>query len=190
LFGGGCKTVEEKGANENEIVQNRVGGKRNIPAARALSIEKHEGEEERRVADKDVAIDCKHSGNLCTIENLLSTDRKKIAVDMREDAPPSDGSQNLGRKRTCRRPPHAERQAINEEEVEANISEIHEDLERKRDIRASAPDQRANHRVVRKREGCRPDSYVEIEPRGAANIRRGVKSANAYPAYWCLGQDH
>src|SRR5262245_33263024 len=57
LFGGGRDAFEEKGAEENKIVQHRVGGNRYIAAARSLSIEEHEGTKQRRIADKDVAVD-------------------------------------------------------------------------------------------------------------------------------------
>jgi hypothetical protein len=85
---------------------------------------------------------------------------------------------------------HAERQAIDEVVVETNIAEIHEDLERKRNIGAPAPDQRTGESIVRKSEGCRPDSYVEIKPCSAADFGRGVKSANAQKAHRRPEKDH
>jgi hypothetical protein len=57
LFGGGRNTFEEKGPKEKKIVQHRVGCDSYIAAARSLSIEEHEGEKKRRIADKDIAID-------------------------------------------------------------------------------------------------------------------------------------
>ena len=64
LLGGVGEAVEEEGADQQEIVQHRVGGERHVAGARALRGEEQERRDQRRGADHDVAVDRQHAHQL------------------------------------------------------------------------------------------------------------------------------
>src|ERR1700730_7603896 len=107
LLGGGPETVEKISRDENEVDQNRVARENNIATARALRGKKRKGKQQRRVADENIAIDCKHPRDLSAIENQCDVRPKEIAVHAPHNKKTSERAQELGRKRAGRRTAHA-----------------------------------------------------------------------------------
>ena len=68
LLGGVGEAVEEERADQQEIVQHRVGGERHVAGARALRGEEQKHRDQRRGADHDVAVDRQHAHQLGAVE--------------------------------------------------------------------------------------------------------------------------
>ena len=80
LLGGVGEAVEEEGADQQEIVQHRIGGERDIAGARALRGEEQEGGDQRRGADHDVAIDREHAHQLGAVEQRRARNGQAAAA--------------------------------------------------------------------------------------------------------------
>jgi len=190
LLGRRRKAVEKIGRDENEVQQNCIGGELDIAAPGALRGKKREGKKQRRIADKNIAIDREHPGDLRGIENEPARHRKEIAPEVPCDEKPSERANNFGGERAGRRALHAERKPIYEADVEGDIAKIDQDLKGKRDIGAPAPDDRAHKGIIRKREGRRPDPDIEIKPARGGDFGRGGKRAKSDPGDRRLEANH
>ena len=74
LLGGVGKTIEEESADQQEVVQHRVGGEREVAGARALRGEEQPYRDQRRGADHDVAVDHEHAHQLRALEQRARLD--------------------------------------------------------------------------------------------------------------------
>ena len=184
------EAVEEIGRNENEVQQNCIGGKLYIASPGALRGKKRKGKKQCRVADKNIAIDHEHPGNLRGIENKRARDGKKMAPEAPRDEKTRERPQGFSRERASRRPLHAKRKPIYEGAVEGNIAKIDQNLKGKRYIGPPAPDDRAHKGIICKRERRRPDPDVEIKPSRAGDFGGGSKRAKADPGDRRLEENH
>src|SRR5208283_3337450 len=156
----------------------------------ALRGKKRKGKKQCRVADKNIAIDDEHPGNLRGIENKRARDGKKMAPEAPRDEKTRERPQGFSRERASRRPPNAERKPIYEGDVEGNIAKIDQNLKGKRYIGPPAPDDRAHKGIICKRERRRPDPNVEIKPPRAGDFGSGGKRAKADPGDRRLEANH
>ena len=158
LLGGIGKAVEEEGADQQEIVEHRIGGERGVAGARALRGEEQKRRDQRRGADHDVAVDLEHAKQFVAVEQQRSPDRPMSTVEAAGDQEAKPEAGRFRDHRGYRRPgdPHAEPQ--HEQRGRARIDQVDRDLHGERQPGARLSDQPAEHDVIGERQRRRPDS--------------------------------
>ncbi len=166
LFGGVGKAVEKEGADQQKIVQHRIGGERHVAGARALGGEEQPYRDQRRGADHDVAVDQHHAHQLGAVEQRRARNRKP-ACDMPRDQSTDHESNRFGNDRGHRRTcdPGIEHQ--HQQDRRRHVDDVDRDLHAERQCRAGLPDQPAEHDIIGQHQRRGPDADREVGLRGA-----------------------
>ncbi len=180
LLGRIGKAIEEEGADQEEIVQHRVGGEDHVARARALRGEEQERGDQRRGADHDVAIDAQHANELGSIEQGRARYAERFMHEASRD-------QNAEHKPDCLRNHGGSRGASDpgvepkhQHDGRGHIGDVDRDLDRERKPRTGLSDQPAEHDIIGERQRRRPDPDREIGPGGAGDALAAAHGVQQY----------
>ncbi len=142
--------------------------------------EESEGENQRCAADHDVAIDRDHAQEIAAVEDAPEGKSEESPFEPAQDEKPDERAGGLGNQSAERRAAHAEHEPIDEPDVEADVEEIDEDLQRKGEIGAGPAGDRAEHDIIGEDEGRRPNSNIEIGARRLGDFLARTERRKAY----------
>ena len=171
LFGRGRDAVEEEGADQREIMQHRIGGEDHVAGARPARGEEHEGRDQRRGADHDVAIDRQHAHQPGAVEQGRRRDAEAAAEDAPGDGQPGGETGDFRDHRGQGGAALAGVQPQHQDDHADHVDQVEADLNGHGGAHARQPDQPAQHHVIAEREGRRPDAHQEIAARGGGHFR-------------------
>ena len=129
LLGRRRDTVEEVAAEQEEIVEDGVGGQRDIAGQRALPGEEGPGREERQGADHDVAVDRDHPPHLGAVEDRGPVQAEPSAEMRRDNGEPGDDADRFRDRRRQRDAGDAEAHSHGEGDAEQDVEDIDADLQ-------------------------------------------------------------
>ena len=158
LLGGVGEAVEEEGADQQKIVQHRVGGERHVAGAGALRGEEQERRDQRRGADHDVAVDREHPHQLGAVEQRRARDASIAAASggarsARRAASPAASAITAA----IAAPAMPKSNTSTSSMVAAMLMRLIAIWVAERQSGAGLPDQPAEHDVIAERQRRRPD---------------------------------
>ena len=158
LLGGVGETIEEEGADQQEVVQHRIGGEREVAGARALRGEEQPHRDQRRGADHDVAVDREHAHQLGALEQRPLRDGE---LPLRQGPRDQDAEQEPDRFRGHRGDRRARDAGVEHQHQQhgrRRVDDVDRDLHGQRQPRARLSDQPAEHDIIDEHQRRGPDA--------------------------------
>ena len=181
LLGRGGEPVQEIAAEQEEVVQDGVGGERHVAGPRALRGEERESGQQRDRPDGDVAVDGDHPAQRRAVERLGPGKPAGKSADAPQRPVPADEAGRLGQEGRPGGALDAALQHRDEQDRAADLGEVQADLQEEAEIRPAAPDQGAQDGVVGQGEGPGPDADADIVARRLGHGRARRPSAGTSP---------